>query len=181
MKVHPTGLVALGMVILGIYLFASAPPPLQNEAEVSASAHIPIDRVLETIAAENDAVRMLYTREIVGKGKTAGLAFDEFWRKEEIQAGPLPALFLGCPTPWTCRWLACGAAASWESSAPRPLPRACPTECRHAPQITQPEAHTGHQTSLRRGGVSRADGLTPPLRRPRLLVAPRQQARRICR
>ena len=94
MKVHPTGLVALGMVILGIYLFASAPPPLQNEAEVSASDHIPIDRVLETIAAENDAVRMLYTREIVGKGKTAGLAFDEFWRKEEIQAGPLPALFL---------------------------------------------------------------------------------------
>ncbi len=94
MRVHPTGLLALGMVILGIYLFVSAPPPLPSEQEGRLSAQIPIDRVMATIAAENDAVRTLYTREIVGKGQTAGLAFDEFWRKEEVLAGPLPALFL---------------------------------------------------------------------------------------
>ena len=50
--------------------------------------------LFEIIAAENDAVRGLYTREIVGPGKTVDLAFDEDWKQDAVNAGPLPALFL---------------------------------------------------------------------------------------
>src|SRR5262249_7729734 len=38
--------------------------------------------------------RALYTREIVGAGKAAGMAFNEKWHDPAVQAGPLPALFL---------------------------------------------------------------------------------------
>lgn len=93
MKMPRTTLVALSLVALSIYLFVSAPPALPETVE-STSGSIPIERVLETVAAENDIVRKLYTQEIVGKGKLAGLKFDEHWQKPEVQAGPLPALFL---------------------------------------------------------------------------------------
>ncbi|MBW3630019.1 MAG: DUF3365 domain-containing protein [Gemmatimonadetes bacterium] len=93
MKIHRSLLVALSLVALCIYLFVSAPPALTETAEQPAGS-IPIERVLETVAAENDIVRKLYTQEIVGKGKLAGLQFDEQWQKPEVQAGPLPALFL---------------------------------------------------------------------------------------
>lgn len=86
-------LVALTLVVLAIYLFVSAPPVL-SETAGEAEATIPIEKVLETVAAENDIVRALYTGEIVAKGPAVGLAYDEHWREEAVEAGPLPALFL---------------------------------------------------------------------------------------
>ncbi|MEX2584641.1 MAG: DUF3365 domain-containing protein [Gemmatimonadota bacterium] len=84
---------ALTLVVLAIYLFVNAPPALSENA-VEAGATIPIEMVLETVAAENDIVRALYTGEIVSKGPAVELHFDEHWRDAAVQAGPLPALFL---------------------------------------------------------------------------------------
>ena len=84
---------ALVLLVFAIYLFVQAPPPLPEEA-VAVGEQIPIETVLTAVAAENDVVRALWTREIVGAGKKVGLAFDEHWRDQEVEAGPLPALFL---------------------------------------------------------------------------------------
>jgi len=85
-------LCALALVALSVYLFVSAPPPLDDQA-ASARA-VPIEKVLAAVAAENDVARALYTREIVGQGQKVGLKFDESWRNDTVEAGPLPALFL---------------------------------------------------------------------------------------
>ena len=88
-------LVLLGttaLVALAIYLFATAPPPLMDE--VSDEARVPVEVLFRVLAAENDAARGLYTRRVVGPGLAAGLRFDERWKQEEVEAGPLPALFL---------------------------------------------------------------------------------------
>ena len=53
-----------------------------------------VDEVLEMVSKENDVTRTLYTKAIVGKGKAQGMKFDEDWRKDDVEAGPLPALFL---------------------------------------------------------------------------------------
>ncbi len=83
---------ALLLVVLAIYLFVTAPPPL-DEAD-SGGRSVPIERALAIVAAENDIARTLYTQEIVGKGSRAGLSFSEEWRSDGVEAGPLPALFL---------------------------------------------------------------------------------------
>lgn len=93
MKVPASALFALSLVALTAYLFVSAPPVLPETAPEAAGA-IPIERVLETVAAENAAVRTLYTAEIVARGPDVGLRFDERWRDQDLEAGPLPALFL---------------------------------------------------------------------------------------
>ncbi|MGH8547960.1 MAG: c-type heme family protein [Methylococcales bacterium] len=80
------------LVALNIYLFASAPPPLAEEKP--AGTTISIQQVFAIVEAENDAVRALWTREIVGSGKKVGLKFNEDWREQGVEAGPLPALFL---------------------------------------------------------------------------------------
>ena len=85
-------IVCLVLICLGIYLFVSAPPPLEDKQAVGTS--IPVVRMFEILKTENDAVRSLWTKEIVGMGKQSGLKFDEHWRDEGIDAGPLPALFL---------------------------------------------------------------------------------------
>jgi adenylate cyclase len=46
------------------------------------------------LQAENAAARLIWTKEIVGEGKKTGLKFDEHWRDTDLEAGPLPALFL---------------------------------------------------------------------------------------
>jgi len=85
----------LVLVVLSIYLFATAPVLLPDNDETTASGKtIPIAMVLTLVAAENDVARALYTKEIVGAGQRAGLKFDEHWWDEDIEAGPLPALFL---------------------------------------------------------------------------------------
>lgn len=81
------------LVVLGIYLFVQAPEPLAAEDAV-VGEQIPIETVLTLVAAENDVGRTIWTREIVGKGKEAGLAFGEDWLEEGVEKGPLPALFL---------------------------------------------------------------------------------------
>lgn len=85
-------LAALALACLGIYLFASAPPPLPDEQP--ARATIPVARLFAVLEAENDVLRTLWTREIVGAGDKVGLKFDEHWRDADVEAGPLPALFL---------------------------------------------------------------------------------------
>ena len=81
------------LVALITYLFAQAPTPLPEQEDVSGEL-IPIETVFKLVAAENNVVRALWTRDIVGMGKKSGLKFDEDWRDNGAQAGPLPALFL---------------------------------------------------------------------------------------
>jgi adenylate cyclase len=82
----------LMLFVLGVYLFASAPPPLLEERP--AGARVAIEQVFAIVEAENDVVRTLWTQEIVGFGKKVGLKFNEDWREPDVDAGPLPALFL---------------------------------------------------------------------------------------
>jgi len=68
-----------------------------EKAETTASAEknaFSVEEVLEMVAKENDITRTLYTKAIVGGGKKQGMKFDEDWRKDDVEAGPLPALFL---------------------------------------------------------------------------------------
>jgi hypothetical protein len=85
-------IIILSFVALITYLFVSAPPTLP-ETEYSDET-IPFEVALGIAEAENDVVRALWTKEIVGAGKEVGLAFHEDWRETNIDAGPLPALFL---------------------------------------------------------------------------------------
>lgn len=88
-------IIALALVAIIVYLFASAPGELPDEdASASGGKLIPIETVMRIIAKENDVARALYTGEIVGPGQKAGLAFSEHWRDNDVEAGPLPALFL---------------------------------------------------------------------------------------
>ena len=57
-------------------------------------ATIPVEQMFSVLQTENAAVRAMWTREIVGEGKKVGLKFDEHWRDADLDAGPLPALFL---------------------------------------------------------------------------------------
>ncbi|CAG7857396.1 hypothetical protein MCAMS1_02200 [biofilm metagenome] len=77
---------------LGIYLFVSAPPPLTDQKIQAAT--IPVGQLFSLVQAENAVARLIWTKEIVGEGKKVGLKFDEHWRDAELEAGPLPALFL---------------------------------------------------------------------------------------
>ena len=84
--------VVLGMVALIVYLFVTAPAPLPEQA--AADRHIAVESIFVLMEAENDAVRTLWTKEIVAAGQQVGLAFSEDWRERDAEAGPLPALFL---------------------------------------------------------------------------------------
>ncbi len=77
---------------LGIYLFVSAPPPLDKQKTEQAT--IPVEQMFALLQSENAIARLLWTKEIVGEGKKVGLKFDEHWREADLEAGPLPALFL---------------------------------------------------------------------------------------
>ncbi|MGC6487943.1 MAG: c-type heme family protein [Planctomycetota bacterium] len=82
----------LALIVLGIYLFATAPTVLAEERAGGAS--MSTDTLLRMLANENDVARTLYTKEIVGPGKARGIAFREDWAAPDVCAGPLPALFL---------------------------------------------------------------------------------------
>ncbi|MCH2210282.1 MAG: DUF3365 domain-containing protein [Fuerstiella sp.] len=89
-------LTALALLVILVWTFVSAPPPLpdSHKAQGPSTASVPIQKVLQTIAAENDVVRSLYTQSIVGAGKTTGLKFSEDWKHPDVEAGPLPAVYL---------------------------------------------------------------------------------------
>lgn len=78
--------------ITAIYLFATAPQPL--EAAAKSQADISIEKALQIINKEHANIRELYTKEIVGQGFKRGLKFQEEWEEEEVVAAPLPAQFL---------------------------------------------------------------------------------------
>jgi hypothetical protein len=80
------------LVCLGIYLFVSAPPPLDDQKTEQAT--IPVAQLFILLQAENSTARSIWTKEIIGEGKKVGLKFDEHWRDADLEAGPLPALFL---------------------------------------------------------------------------------------
>ncbi len=86
-------LTVLVLLVLGVYLFVQRPEPLPEEGAVAGET-VPIKTVFTLVVAENDIARSLWTREIVGKGKKAGLAFGEDWLEDGVEKGPLPALFL---------------------------------------------------------------------------------------
>lgn len=85
-------LTALALIIVIVYLFVTAPPPLNNKQELDAQ--LPIEFVLRLANEENKVVRKLYTKEIVQAGKKIGIKFNEKWQKESVVAGMLPAQFL---------------------------------------------------------------------------------------
>jgi hypothetical protein len=88
----PAGIAAGLFILAGIYLFVSAPPELPDGRKGTRT--IPAETALELLDAENASIRALYTREIVGEGSRRGLAFREDWRRDDVSAGPLPALLL---------------------------------------------------------------------------------------
>ncbi|MCB1685807.1 MAG: DUF3365 domain-containing protein [Pseudomonadales bacterium] len=85
-------LTSLVLTALIVFLFVSAPPPLSEQPTPDAT--IAVESVLALAESENDAVRALWTAEIVGAGQRTGLRFSEDWREPDEDAGPLPALFL---------------------------------------------------------------------------------------
>jgi len=68
--------------------------PEETPAGTKEEKVFAVSDVLEMVAKENDVTRTLYTKAIVGGGKKQGMKFDEDWRKDDVEAGPLPALFL---------------------------------------------------------------------------------------
>lgn len=86
-------IIVLAFLTLNSYLFFTAPEPLKemtNEERYTFSVY----DGFKIIASLNDEYRTYYTNKIVGDGKKTGLKFDEHWEDNEIEAGPLPALFL---------------------------------------------------------------------------------------
>lgn len=91
MKRYFLNLFALASLSLVVWSCGGVPE------EVSASSEekvFSVEEVLEMLAHENDITRTSYTKLIVGGLKKQGLKFDEDWRKGDVEAGPLPALFL---------------------------------------------------------------------------------------
>lgn len=85
-----TAAVALALVVL---IVVNAPPP-EGAGVGFGGSRVPIATAFRLLERENDAVRALWTRRIVGAGKRQGLRFDKHWHDEGVDAGPLPALFL---------------------------------------------------------------------------------------
>ena len=82
------------LLFVNMILTSCGGVPEEKEQTMSSENVFSVDEVLEMIAKENDVTRTLYTKAIVGKGKAQGMKFDENWRKDDVEAGPLPALFL---------------------------------------------------------------------------------------
>ena len=89
----PIAVGAAAFALAAIYLFVSAPPELPDR-QGGGGRLVPAETALALLDAESASIRAMYTREIVGEGTKHGLAFREDWKKEEVRAGPLPALLL---------------------------------------------------------------------------------------
>jgi adenylate cyclase len=79
--------------VAGVYLFVNAPPALP-ETRAFGGKKLATRDLLEICASENAVVRELYTKSIVEPALKVGLKFNEKWRDANVDAGPLPALFL---------------------------------------------------------------------------------------
>ena len=90
MKLAIVAAIALVLVVL---IVANAPPPERAGFGLGGS-RVPIATVFRILEQENDIVRELWTKRIVGDGQRQGLHFDKHWHRPDVAAGPLPALFL---------------------------------------------------------------------------------------
>ena len=94
MKLHKIDIVAACfVVVLGIYLVVQAPAPIDDDPG-NKGEKIHVNRLLELVANENNVVRTMWTKSIVVDGKKVGFGFGEEWKKDGVDEGPLPALFL---------------------------------------------------------------------------------------
>ncbi len=97
MKIKPTNkidrVLIIIMVLVGMYLFISAPVVLDDERQQKRQA-IPVKLMFQIVAEENNGMRKQWTKHIVGEGKNVGFHFGQNWRKKGEDKGPLPALFL---------------------------------------------------------------------------------------
>lgn len=84
----------LGWIALIVYLFVSAPAPLPEDTQKQEGKQITSNQLFELLQQENNIIRKLWTKEILGAGKKQGLKFSEDWKESNVEAGPLPALFL---------------------------------------------------------------------------------------
>ncbi len=91
-KIHKSVLVLAALSVIGIYLFATAPPDLDDSA--SGGRDVPVETLFRLLDAENASIRAIYTAEIVTPGLKTGLKYREDWKAKDVHAGPLPALFL---------------------------------------------------------------------------------------
>lgn len=89
-------ILAIGLLCcMAVYLFVTAPPELDDRAvRASGSDAVTVERLFNVANSINDAARLVYTKQIVGGGKAAGLEFGENWAEPGVEKGPLPALFL---------------------------------------------------------------------------------------
>lgn len=97
MKIKPMNkidrIVIIIMILIGIYLFVSAPVALDDEQQQKGQ-RIPVKLMFQIVVEENNRIRKQWTKHIVGEGKNVGFHFGENWRKKGEDKGPLPALFL---------------------------------------------------------------------------------------
>lgn len=94
MKTSTFNILTIGALIVSLLFSCGGVPEESSESAVKEKKAFSVEEVLEMVAAENDITRTMYTKRIVGGLKPQGLAFDEDWRDDEVEAGPLPALFL---------------------------------------------------------------------------------------
>lgn len=88
-------IIILSLTTLSIYLFVTAPPPLESDGAYNKNtSKIHSSVLFRILNAENGVVRALWTSDMVSAGKQAGLQFSEDWQDASVDAGPLPALFL---------------------------------------------------------------------------------------
>ena len=80
------------LVAVIVYLFVTAPPPLEDKR--LSGVQLPIEFVLRLANEENKIARRLYTKDILQEGKKRGIKFDEDWQEKGVIAGLLPAQFL---------------------------------------------------------------------------------------
>ncbi len=91
-KIHKSVLILATLSVLGIYLFATAPADLDDDA--AAGRDVPVETLFRLLNAENASIRAIYTAEVVTPGLKNGLKYREDWKNKDVHAGPLPALFL---------------------------------------------------------------------------------------
>ncbi|KAA1248158.1 DUF3365 domain-containing protein [Aquimarina sp. RZ0] len=82
------------VAIISIALQSCGGVPEETPSTAASDKVFAVAEILTLIAEENDITRTLYTKGIVGAGKKQGLKFDEDWQDDDVEAGPLPALFL---------------------------------------------------------------------------------------
>ena len=85
-------MITLVLVAVIVYLFVTAPPPLEDKR--LSGVQLPIEFVLRLANDENNIARRLYTKEVLQEGKKRGIKFDENWQEKDVIAGLLPAQFL---------------------------------------------------------------------------------------